>query len=129
MSLAALVCGLATVLGGCGLRSVAGGTAGELRVGGEPLSDIRVGLYRDEETEPIGFAVTGNDGSFRLLQIDADGPLQLEPGVYRCTLESVGAPVTVPREFLSPEQTPLRVTWNEDDEPFTIEVPTKFAGM
>jgi hypothetical protein len=105
---------LAAVLPGCGPQPVQGGTAGHLLAAGKPLSDIQVTVFQSEGTElkPVGFAITKIDGSFALLQNQARGPLKLTAGDYRCTLESAGAPVKIPRQFAKPETTPLKVSWS-----------------
>lgn len=111
---AALACvSLAAALPGCGPRPVRGGTAGQLRAAGKPLSEIQVTFFQNEGAvyQPIGFAITKTDGSFQLLQNQARGPLMLAAGDYRCTLESAGAPVKIPKQFAKPETSPLKVSW------------------
>ena len=105
---------LATALAGCGgVKPVTGGTQGTLKVGGQLLSDIQVTVHRvDGDTiESIGFGTTDNDGVFELVTNGAKGPLWLEEGEYRFTLESAGAPVQFSPEYALPTKTPLRVSW------------------
>lgn len=101
---------------GCGPQPVKGGTAGNLMAAGKPLSDVQVTVFQNAGTafQPIGFAVTKTDGSFQLLQNQARGPLNLAAGDYRCTLESAGAPIKIPKQFAKPETTPLKVSWSGD---------------
>lgn len=107
------------VLIGCAgrVRGVTGGTAGELHCSGAPLGDIRITIHQidPDGTEPIGFAETRSDGAFELVTMEAAGPLKLVPGDYCYTLESVGAPISIPKEFTKPETTPMKMTWAADD--------------
>ncbi len=66
---------VAAALAGCGVRPVTGGTKGVLRCAGKLLSDIQVTVYQVDgsSTQPIGFGVTTNDGSFRLVKNNASG--------------------------------------------------------
>jgi hypothetical protein len=115
-----------TGLSGCGARqSVAGGTKGVLKVGGEAISEIQLTVHRVEggATLPVGFAVTTTDGSFELLKTGASGALWLAPGEYRFTLESIGAPMQFPKEFGQPESTPLKATWSANDRNLMLEGP------
>lgn len=98
---------------GCGPRPVAGGTQGILRWGEEPLADIQLTVHRVQGGVPTttGFGVTGFDGKFALFTNGAQGPLKLEPGEYRFTLESVGSPLVIPPAWTKPESTPLQVQW------------------
>ncbi len=114
----------------CGLScsreptGVAGGTPGSLRLGDKVAGDIQVVLYATAGAshQPVGFAVTQSDGSFRLLQPGAQGPLTLAPGEYRCTLESAGTPLRIPRSMSRPETTPLNVSVPPGAESIEIEV-------
>jgi hypothetical protein len=114
------------VLGVCGCESrpVVGGTGGHLRSNGQPLSEVQLTVHRREGASwsAIGFAVTGAGGEFELVTNRAAGPLQLEPGEYRFTLESVGAPVQIPREYLQAETTPLAVMWPTSDGHLQLEL-------
>ena len=117
---------LATTLPGCGgPQPVTGGTPGTLRVGSELLSDFQVTIHQVEgtTTEPIGFGVTGADGSFQLVTNGAQGPLWLSAGEYRCTLESAGAPLVIPKQYTQATRTPLKVTWPTGDEQLNLDVP------
>ncbi len=113
-AVALVVVSLAAALPGCGPQPVQGGTAGHLLAAGKPLSEIQVTFFQNEGAafQPIGFAITKTDGSFQLLQNQARGPLKLAAGDYRCTLESAGAPVKIPKQFAKPETTPLKVSWS-----------------
>ncbi len=125
-----LFAALLIALPGCGVQPVTGGTPGELIVGGQPLSDIQITLYQADGTtyQPIGFAVSALDGSFALFTNGAAGPLNLNPGEYRCTLESAGAPVQIPPAYAKAETTPLVVTWNDGDALLKLEVAAAFPA-
>lgn len=117
---------LAAALPGCGARPVTGGTAGVLHFGGKSTSDIQVTVHEvvGGTTQPIGFGVTLLDGSFHLVTNGARGALWLSPGEYRCTLESAGAPVKIPKEYARADTTPLKVDWSTSDQSLDLEVPT-----
>ena len=122
----AFVVALMIVLLGCGgVKPVTGGTSGTLHVGRELLSDIQVTIHRVEgsSTEPIGFGVTGFDGSFELMTNGAQGPLWLTPGKYRFTLESSGAPVEFPKQYRQAATTPLKVSRSSAEEALVLEIP------
>ena len=121
-----LVIALST-FSGCGARPVAGGTKGVLHYAGKTPSDIQVTVYQLEggKPKPIGFGVTTNDGSFRLVTNMAAGALWLSQGDYRCTLESVGVPIRVPKEYASAETTPLKVSLSGGGESLDLEVPSQ----
>ena len=72
---------LLPTLAGCGVRPVTGGTKGVLRYDGKLLSDIQVTVYQvaGGHTEPIGFGVTVNDGSFQLVQTGAADHCDFRP--------------------------------------------------
>jgi hypothetical protein len=112
-------------IAGCGPSPVRGGTRGILRIGGTPMSEVQVTVYQhqDGRWQPIGLGVAMTDGSLELVTSGAQGPLTLEPGEYRCTLESIGAPVRVPREYSQAETTPLAITWSSSSEVLSLEVP------
>ncbi len=112
---------------GCGPRAVVGGTAGMLRAGGQPLSEVQVTVHQSEAGgwQPIGFGVATTDGSFELVTNGARGPLALAPGEYRCTLESVGAPVRLASDLTQPSTTPLKVVWSASDSRLNLEIPTQ----
>ena len=115
---------LMTVTAGCGVKSVPGGTTGQLFADGVPLSEIQVTVHTVDQgsAQPIGFGVTATDGSFDLVTNRAQGPLWLSSGEYRCTLESVGAPVRLPKEYLHADTTPLKVTWSSDGD-LDLQIP------
>lgn len=114
-------------LTGCGsvARGVVGGTAGELHSGDQPLGDMVITVHQvdGESLEPIGFADARADGTFELVTMAADAPVRLTPGEYRCTIESSGAPLFIPREFRSPETTPLKIEWTESDNLIELNMP------
>jgi hypothetical protein len=112
---------------GCGPSPVVGGTSGSLQAGGAPLGDVQVKLHQADGTSwrMIGFADSAADGTFQLVTNGARGPLQLAPGEYRCTLESVGAPVLIPPAYAQAETTPLRVSWDESDRDLSLVVPER----
>ena len=108
-----------------GVKPVTGGTTGVLHAGDDFLSEFQVTVHEVEgsSTRPIGFGVTGPDGSFELVTNGAHGALWLSPGEYRCTLESAGAPVQFPKEYAQPNTTPLKISWSAGDEELDLEVP------
>lgn len=112
------------------MKPVAGGTTGTLRVGGELLSDIQVTVHQVEggSTRPLGFGVTDLEGSFELVTNGAQGALWLSPGEYRCTLESAGAPVQLPKEYFKPDTTPLKISWSAGDRSLDLDVPAFLPG-
>ena len=113
-------------LAGCGgVKPVTGGTRGILHSGTDTFSEMQVTVHQIEGSEihPIGFAVTKSDGAFELVSNDAEGPLVLTAGEYRCTLESAGAPLRFPKEYAKPETTPLKVTWSNGDVELDLKVP------
>ena len=100
-----------------------GGTPGSLHDGDKPIGEVKVTVYEVNGTtfEPIGFAVARSDGRFELITMEMTGALQLQQGEYCCTLESVGDPVAIPKEFAKPETTPLKVEWSEGDSLLDLE--------
>lgn len=100
-----------------------GGTPGSLHDGDKPIGEVKVTVYEvdGKSFEPIGFAVARSDGRFELITMDVTGPLQLQPGEYCCTLESVGDPVAIPKEYAKPETTPLKQEWSEGDALLDLE--------
>lgn len=113
------------LIAGCGPGPTKGGTAGRILAGGQPLSEVQVTVHRIEAgtSQPLGFGVPRADGSFQLVTTDASGPLLLAPGEYRCTIESIGAPVAIPATYQSADATPLHVQWSSDSRELTLEVP------
>ena len=117
---------LAAAASGCGPRPVAGGTPGRLSTAGRPLSDVQITLHHGGGPfEAVGFGVTGTDGTFQLFQNLARGPLKLQPGEYRCTLESAGAPVRIPMQYSRPETTTLRCSWQPGAQILELNIPEK----
>jgi hypothetical protein len=114
---------------GCGPNPVVGGTRGVLLADGAPVADVQVSVYQPEEGswQPIGFADTASDGTFRLLLNEARGPLQLDEGQYRFTLQSVGAPLVIPRELSAVETTPLQASWSGDEPQLTLNLKQKLV--
>ena len=109
---------------GCGVQPVAGGTKGVLRAGTAALGDIQLIVYQMDSGvwRQVGFGITGPDGEFELLTPGAKGALWLTPGEYRCTVESVGAPVQIPKAYSQTETTPLKITWSETDDALALKV-------
>jgi len=114
-----------TMLAGCGVSPVTGGTAGTLKVGDEIFSDVQVTVQRVEGSsfKPEGFGVTDIKGEFKLMTTGARGPLWLGPGEYRFTLDTAGAPIHFPPEYMKPETTPLKVSRSGSNDPLVLEVP------
>jgi hypothetical protein len=115
------------VMAGCGgVQSVPGGTAGTLRAGDDVLAEIQVTIYQVDgvSSRPIGFGVTDRDGWFELVTSGARGPLWLSPGEYRCTLESAGAPLEIPKEYARAETTPLKVSWSAGSSELDLGIST-----
>ncbi|MDX1970339.1 MAG: hypothetical protein SFV23_24425 [Planctomycetaceae bacterium] len=110
---------------GCGAKSVPGGTKGILLVGGAPMSELQINVHATKDGTPqtIGFGVTAADGSFLLYQTGASSGLWLTPGEYRFTLESLGAPTVIPKEFTSAATTPWKVQWTGTEPTLNLELP------
>lgn len=111
---------------GCGgAHPVTGGTKGVLHSGPTLLSEIQINVHQvgESSTKLIGFGVAGMDGAFQLVSPGAAGSLRLALGEYRFTLESVGAPVVIPKEFTQPETTPLKVTWTGSEAKLDFDLP------
>jgi hypothetical protein len=114
---------------GCGrsetVPDTTGGTSGKIHNGREPLVGIQVTVHQvnGDSTEPIGVAASRIDGSFELATMDGTGACQLPAGEYRCTLESAGAPISIPTEFAKPDTTPLKIARSNDDETIELKVP------
>jgi hypothetical protein len=118
------VCSMAAT--GCDARPVSGGTEGTLRAAGTGLGDIQVTIHQraNGAFQPIGFGVSDTEGKFQLATNGATGALRLTAGEYCCTLESAGAPVTIPAEYTQPGTTPLKFSWSENDGNLSLEIPT-----
>ena len=110
------------VAAGCGPQPISGGTLGMLTTDGNPIPDVQVVVYSADSGQRVAYAVTRPDGSFQLIAADTSGPLELDPGSYAVTLESVGAPTDLPSTYLKPESTPLRIDWNAGDR-LVVNVP------
>ncbi|ADB17746.1 hypothetical protein Psta_3082 [Pirellula staleyi DSM 6068] len=115
---------LSLLLSCSGPRSVEGGTPGRLTCGSLTPSNLQITLFRVDSHEPIGFAITGEDGAFALYQPLAKGPLLLEPGTYRYTIESLSPEgVMVPVAMTSPQATPLQFTWTAEQTSLALLIP------
>ena len=116
---------LAATLVGCGgPKPITGGTSGVLRAGGDVLAEVQVTVHQQDGAalKPIGFAVTGADGTFQLVTNEARAPLLLAPGEYRCTLESAGSPARFPPALSKAETTPLAVKWSAGDTTLNLDL-------
>lgn len=107
-----------------------GGTPGTLTFGDGVTSDINITVHRSSagSFQPIGFGLTDIEGKFILYQTGAAGPLWLEPGDYVFTLESVGPSIAFPKEYLSPQSTPLKLSWTADSTSADLTVSQKLLG-
>jgi len=110
---------------GCAPRPVTGGTKGSVRGGGAPLSDLQVTIHSQQAGawSPVGFAISTTDGSFELFTNGAKGSLFLQPGEYRCTVESAGAPLRIPPAYAKAETTPLKIFWPTPSQSLDLELP------
>jgi hypothetical protein len=115
-------CFFVALLPGCGERSVNKGTEGVLRVHNEPIGNMRVTVNRVDKKSvtAIGFGVTADDGTFRLVTNGGRTGLRLAPGEYCCTLKSVGSQVRVPNEYAQVNTTPLKISWSEKDKTLNL---------
>ncbi|TWT39358.1 hypothetical protein [Blastopirellula retiformator] len=122
LSLACLTFSL-LAMAGCGPTPVTGGATGRLTTGENPLAEMQVNVYRADGVDtPIGFGTTAADGSFELVQPAAAGPLMLEPGKYRFTVESIGSPVMLPKKYGSAASSPLEIDW-QSGQAITLDIP------
>jgi hypothetical protein len=98
-----------------------------LTANGDAISEVQVTVHQQSGAawQPIGFADTNSDGSFALVQNQARGPLRLDPGEYRVTLESAGAPIHIPPDYTKAETTPLKVDWSASDSSLNLNLRTK----
>ena len=121
-----LVIGVLVSGNGCGPQPVVGGTKGSLTGGNAPVSELQLTVHAQENGvwKPIGFAISTTDGTFELVTPGAQGPLELSPGEYRCTLESAGVPLVIPKPYLRPETTPLVVNWPTSSQRLDLSFPT-----
>ena len=120
---------LLAAIAGCGrletVPDTSGGTPGKIHNGREPLIGIQVTVHQvdGDSIEPIAVAASRLDGSFELATMDGTSACQLPAGEYRCTLESAGAPISIPTEFAKPETTPLKIALSNDDEAIDLKIP------
>jgi len=113
-------------LAGCGgVRPVKGGTPGVLQVTDQVASDLQLTLFREQNGswQPIGFATTGEGGRFELLLPGAAGPLRLEPGAYRVTVESAGSELILPPELGQVATTPVQFQWVGTEPSLQLSLP------
>jgi|GEM_PF-457627 len=119
---------LLLALFGCGqASSPMTGTPGQVLLNGFGFGDIQVNVFRDAG-EHVAFGVSDSTGSFRLLTPDASRAVNLEPGQYRLTVESVGGVlVPIPAPLAQPDKTPLVREWSGSEETLRVEfdVPVK----
>ncbi len=129
LSAIALVASL-IALAGCGPRPISGGTQGTLCAEDGALGEVQLTVYEAEGDgwRTIGFADTNADGTFELVTVGAKERLVLSPGEYRCTLESVGAPIVFPPQYAAAETTPLRVVWPSADGRLDLTVPISLSA-
>lgn len=88
------------------------------------LGEVQIQVYQASDGEVVGSAVTTAGGAFELVRPQAAGPLQLPPGEYVFTLESMSpAPLRLPPKVANVKQSPLRKTWTASDTQLEIVVP------
>jgi hypothetical protein len=106
-------------------RSVPGGTPGVLRsADGNGLREVQINVHRAQDRQLIGFGVSTEGGAFALYQLQAKGPLYLEPGEYVFTLESIAPElIPLPPATRDPQRTPLRQTWASGDKLLELQIP------
>ena len=121
---------LLAAMGGCRPQPVEGGTAGSLVIQGSPVSEIQISVHQNTggSWTKIGFGDTRADGSFELVKLGAEGPLVLEPGEYRFTLESIGVPLFLPPIYTSPQATPLVVQYPTSDGSIPLVIGSPAPG-
>ncbi|MBL8809919.1 MAG: hypothetical protein JNM43_07075 [Planctomycetaceae bacterium] len=117
---------------GCQQRSseIVGGTPGTLKFGNEALADLAVVLHRvnGSSVEQVGFGRTNGAGEFQLVVQGREEPLQLPPGDYVATLESLGPPIVFPKEYCIAEKSVLKVQWTGSSERLNLEAPEKLLA-
>jgi hypothetical protein len=121
-----LLLAVLALFAGCGrVRPVTGGTPGVLQVPDQVASDLQLTLFREQagSWQPIGFATTREGGRFELLLPGATGPLRLEPGVYRVTVESAGSELVLPPEVGQVATTPLQIQWTGTEPSLQLALP------
>lgn len=101
-----------------------------LKFGDAVTSDIVITVQKANGTsfEVVGFGTTQQDGSFVLYKPGAVEPLFLETGTYACTLESVGPPLKLPKEYLEASRSPLKVEWTADSRSLDLNAPAEFLS-
>jgi 5-hydroxyisourate hydrolase-like protein (transthyretin family) len=120
---------LIALTGGCSSTppEVPPGTEGLIHAEGSPLADVHVQVYAQESSSlgPLGSALSDADGRFQLRLPDLSGPLHLEPGDYRFTIESAGdIYLNWPAALSDPQKTPLRKTITDPQQVIELDVPT-----
>lgn len=117
---------LVVVATGCGgPRGVTGGTQGVLRSGDVRLAEIQLTIHQLSGSTyvPLGFGTTRSDGTFELVTNGAKGPLRLNAGQYKCTMESIGSPLTIPVQYRTPFESTLTLTWKPEQRLIDLDVP------
>ncbi|MCH9653674.1 MAG: PepSY domain-containing protein [Planctomycetes bacterium] len=116
-------------MSGCGANLLEQGTEATVTVAGEPIIDVRVTVFLMQDGQPVelGSAVSREEGKLKFIQPKAAGPLVLGPGDYRFTVETVGAPLVIPKEYRAPATTPLQVTMPSTDG-ITLTLPEPESG-
>ena len=118
------IVGCGSFVGCGGSRGVQGGTPGVLRNTQGGLSEVQVQVHRANDLQVVGLAVTAAGGKFELVQPQAAGPLQLPPGEYIFTLESMSVvPLRLPPKTTTARQSPLRKSWTASDTQIELVVP------
>jgi len=118
---------LLAFIAGCQQRSaeITGGTPGTLRFGSQTIGDLVVVLHRGTGTtfEQVGFGRTSNAGEFQLVVQGKEEPLLLPPGDYVVTLESLGPPITFPKEYIMADNAVLKVSWTDSSAQLDLQAP------
>lgn len=107
-----------------------GGTAGKLTSDGKAMSQMELTFYSDSpfSGSPVAYGAVQNDGAFELVDAPRTEAIELEPGDYRVTVESLGADVEIPKQYSDPSKTTLRLK-HIPPEPVVIEIPGLSKGM
>lgn len=117
---------------GCQQRSaeITDGTPGSLKFGSQTVSDLAIVLHRvnGSSFEQVGFGRTNEAGEFQLVVQGKEEPLQLPPGNYVVTLESLGPPIVFPKEYISAEKSVLKVQWTNSSTRLDLEAPEKLLA-
>ncbi len=118
---------LLACIAGCQQRSaeITGGTPGTLRFGSQTIGDLVVVLHRGSGTtfEQVGFGRTNAAGEFQLVVQGKEEPLQLPPGDYVVTLESLGPPIAFPKEYVLADKAVLKVSWTDASSQLDLQAP------